>query len=198
MIRRNTWILVVVFALLVAATLFWQRTKGRDDSLTGEVTPLAVDPLVADLGEASVVGVTLQDVERNTIKLELGDDGEWHLLMPAAPADSSAIGATLSQLNGMTALTTLSSSTPLADLGLSPPQKLLVLDLDSGSQFILNIGKATPTGSGYYVLSNASDRKLYVVKKVSLDSILNWLESPPILPPTPMPTAEAPLETPAP
>ena len=190
MVRRNTLIVVVVFAVLLAATLFWQRTKGREDSLAGEPTPMAVNPLVIDIGEMSVTGITLQDAGRNTIKLALGDDGQWQLLIPNAPADSSAVDAAITQLRSLTAVTTLSSSTPLADLGLSPAQYVLVLDLDDGGQYILNIGKVTPTGSGYYVLSNASDRGLHVARKAGLDTIINWLETPPVLPPTPTPTLE--------
>jgi hypothetical protein len=74
---------------------------------------------------------------------------------------------------------------------LEPSAYQIVFYLDDGRQILLNIGKETPTGSGYYVLT--SDRKLLIVSKFSLDNLIGYLKKPPLLATvTPTPSSSTP------
>jgi len=184
MIRRNTWIVIVVFAILLAATLYWQQTRGsRVEQPEGE--PTQESSVVFDVHGADVVGVTVQDSAGRSLRLIRESESIWTMTVPVEnAADNSAVETAITQLLASTSSTTLSSTTPLEDLGLATPDKHIVLDLDDGRQININIGKITPTGSGYYVLT--SDRKIMVVSTYSLDTVIKLLDNPPIQPtPTP-------------
>jgi len=184
MIRRNTWIALVIFAVLLAATLYWQQTRGSRVEQPEEDTSQE-SSVVFDVGGAQVVGVTVQGSAGKTLRLVKDSESNWRMTVPVEnAAENSAVETAITQLLGSTTSTYLSSTTPLEDLGLAVPDKYIVLDLEDGRQVIINIGKITPTGSGYYVLT--SDRKIVVVSTYSLDTVFKLLENPPIQPtPTP-------------
>jgi len=194
MIRRNTWIVLIIFAVILAATLYWQQTRGsRVEQPEGE--PSQESSVVFDVGSAQVVGVTVQDSAGKSLRLVRDSESNWKMTVPVEnAAENSTVETAITQLLGSTSSTSLSSTTPLEDLGLAVPDKYIVLDLEDGRQVNINIGKITPTGSGYYVLT--SDRKIVVVSTYSLDTVFKLLENPPI---QPTPTPEVDLEiTPTP
>jgi hypothetical protein len=194
MLRRSTWAILGLAVILVAATLIWQRTRDNREG-TIEATPTAVDQLKFEFDGAQVSEVVIQDAAGNTVVIARGSDGAWVLLQPGAEStDTQAVENALMQLLSASTVSRLSSQTPLADLGLNPPAYRILLSLEDGSELVVNVGKSTPTGSGYYVLTSSADRALYVVNKFSLETFLEMVQAPPILP-TPTSTAEGAPES---
>jgi hypothetical protein len=191
MIRRPTVILLVIFLVLVAGVLFWQRTK--QSSPGAVVTATSTSDLLVKLDTSSISGMVIQDSTGNRIELAHPDANTWSLVRPKAEAtDSAKVVNALTQLLSARILSTPNAIPTLASIGLDNPDYTIQLDLASGGQFLINVGHQTPTETGYYVLT--SDRSVYVVSAYSLDSILGLVKNPP-LPSTPTP-APAELTTP--
>jgi hypothetical protein len=183
MIRRPTLVAVVVFALLVAVLVFWQRSqenKPPEPTATSAQTNL-FDP------DADVVSMRLQKVGGQVVELQRDDQGIWELTWPEGEeTDVDAVESAVTQLLSLRTLSTMQKVPDLEVIGLDPPAYRLLLTLSDGQQITINVGSATPTASGYYVL--VSGRPLYVVSKFGLETFLELADSPPIVPePTPGP-----------
>ncbi|MEW5869514.1 MAG: DUF4340 domain-containing protein [Chloroflexota bacterium] len=180
MMRRTTWIVLGVFVVLLAAMLFWQRTKQAN---APEPTPVAATEgeFLLNLGNAAVARLTVQNAEGATVVLERSEEGTWRIMQPeVAAADGAAVDAGITQLLALRILSTPSSVPSLDVVGLDAPAYRILIDLDDGKQVAVNIGKATPTGSGYYVL--APDRIVHIVGKYGVDAITKLADVPPLAP----------------
>jgi hypothetical protein len=178
MIRRGTWIILVIFAILLAVAFFWQRSKEGEEA---QITPTTSSEVVFDFGGAQVVSLRIDGGEGQVVELGRDEQGMWVLTWPkGAGTDAGKVEAAMTQLLALRAQTILREEIDPAVVGLSPAGYKMLVTLDNGQQVIANVGKETATGSGYYFLVN--DRVLYVVDKYSLDAILNLVKEPPIAP----------------
>jgi len=187
MIRRSTLIIVVIFAALVVVAVFWQRSQ---DEKEASATPTETTQYLFQF-DSKIDRLRLERSAGGLVELGRDEQGIWTLLYPAGQeTDIGAAESAVTQLLALPVVSTLPEGPSLQDAGLSSPTYRLVIDLDDGSQVVMNVGKATPTGTGYYVL--VSGQGLAIVSKYSLDPFLNLVESPPIKP-TPTPGVEYPL-----
>jgi len=186
MIRRSTLVLIVVFAALAAGAFFWQRAQ-ENQAPTAAATP-GNPPLFTFTGK--ITGLRLERANGGVLELERDAQDAWRLIYPKADdTDTATVESAMSQLITAQVLSSLEEGPSLEAAGLAPPVYRLLLNLDDGSQAVMNIGNANPTGSGYYVLVNQQGMK--IVSKYSLESLLKLLDNPPILP-TPSPEAGSP------
>jgi hypothetical protein len=192
MIRRNTWVALVVFALLIAVLVFWQRAQ---ENKPPEPSPTTSETNLLDL-DADIVGMRLEKVGERVVELQRGDQDTWELTWPAGEAtDVGTVESAVTQLLSLRTLSTMQQVPDLKAIGLDPPVYRVLLTLSDGREITINVGDATPTGSGYYVL--VSGRPLYVVNRYGMETFLGLVDSPPIQP-TPTPDPElAPGTAPA-
>jgi hypothetical protein len=185
MIRRTTWIILAIFVILLAGTLIWPRIKKAPKAEATPTTGVS-NEMLFNLGGGTIKALTIQDDQGKTVDLVKNDDQTWSLKLPeAGPADSTTVDSALSQLVTSRTLASPSSVTNLVDFGLEPPRYKFLIVLDNDKQIIVNVGKATPNGSGYYVLTS-DQRILYVVNKQGLEPVIALLTTPPLAPtPTP-------------
>jgi len=181
MIRRTTWVVLVIFAALVAVLVFWQRSK---ENAPAEPTSTPSQASLFDLN-ANITYLRLEKVGGAVVEMVRGEDGIWQLTWPEAKkTDVGAVQTAVTQILSLQILTTLNTNPGLDTLGLASPAYRILIGLEDGSQVVINVGNSSPTGSGYYVV--VSGRPLYVISKSGLDSVLKLIESPPIeLTPTP-------------
>ncbi len=191
MIRRSTAIILALFVLLLAGTLIWQRQQKQ---VSEKTTPTPSQQSLLNL-DGKITSLQISDSQGKMVDLQLNDKGEWQLKSPEAKqTDVNAADNAISQLLSLQVLSTLEQTSSEAT-GLVTPTYTILLKLDNGKQSIINVGKPTPTGSGYYVLT--SDKKLSVVEKSGLDMVLGLVDNPPIVA-TPTPEATVtPQVTPA-
>lgn len=192
MIRRNTWIVLIFFVILLAGTLYWQRTKQQSEPT---VTPTAAlgNERLFNLGSASVSGLFIRDEQGKSVSYERSETGTWSMTAPVLQEiESFKLQTALTDLLSARILSTLGEDASLFNLGLQPEKYRLLLSLDNGKQMTINIGNPTSIDSGYYVLTSDTD-SVYVVSKTNLDTVMDLLVNPPYLP-TPTPDAS---ETPA-
>jgi hypothetical protein len=190
MVRKSTWIVLLVFAALLIVVLLWQRAQ---DQKSSEATPTAAEAaerqFLFDIA-GEIARLRIEHVGEKSIELVRDDNGQWVLAgSPTSSFDSASVDAVVGQLSSLPLVSTLQNLPQLQDLGLEPPSYRILVVQDDGVQLVAGVGKATPTGSGYYVLS--SDRRVYIVNEFSLQAILDLVDKP--LPtPYPMPVTEPP------
>jgi hypothetical protein len=200
MIRKSTWIVVLIFAVLLAAVLLWQRSQ---DQKAAQATPTALEAAerqyLFDLaGEVSSLRV--ERVGEKSIELQRDGSGQWTLAgSPDTAIDTAAMDGIVGQIAALPLVSTLQNIPELQDLGLDPPSYRILVVMQDGSQSVASVGKATPTGSGFYVLT--SDRGVYIANEFSLQPLLDLVDNPPLLiAPYPLPvelTPGAPAVIPA-
>lgn len=186
MIRRSTWIMLLVFALAVAGMLLWQRA-GIEPAATATLT---VQPNVFPFAADAINKIHLENASL-VVDYERQTDGSWLMLgEPAVTADGSVISQRLGNLAGARVLNTLSAPPADSITGLDQPLVAMSVTLDDGKTFRLEAGAATPTGSGYYTRVDGS--QVVVINKATVDGILGLLQSPPLVTPEPIPTESTP------
>jgi|DewCreStandDraft_4_1066084.scaffolds.fasta_scaffold105791_2 hypothetical protein len=199
MIRKTTWVVLLVFALLAATVFLWQRSQEEGAAqATPEMMETAERQYLFDI-EGEVASLRIEHVGQKSIELVKDQAGQWTLTGSSASAlDSAAVDGIISQLSTLPLVGTLQTVPELQDLGLSTPSYRILVVQKDGKQLTASVGKMTPTGSGYYVLS--SDRRVYIANEFSLQAILDLVENPPYLPtPYPQPAEGTPgVETPVP
>ena len=177
MIRRSTWIILGIFILLSAATFFWQKYGKEAEA---KATPTAEQDLLLNL-TSKVTGLRIEGVRSDIVEVSRDAQGQWKLTIPAGQeTDTGAVEAAVSQLSSLRILSAFEQGLDLGGAGLVVPSYRITTSLEDGESIVLNIGKATATGSGYYV--QMGEKGIYVVSKYSLDSIIKLLQNPPIKP----------------
>ena len=179
MIRRSTWILVVVFVILVAVALFWERSGNQV-----EVTPTATPRIsLLDLNVSSVTRLEILDNQGASLALSKDDAGNWIIEVPLGEIDTTVdLSSKIENFIAVSALSVLEAPPPADASGLAEPEYTITLSLSSSDQKMLVVGNETVTGSGYYVqVSN----KVFVVDKLTIDNLVNLLQNPPYITPEP-------------
>jgi hypothetical protein len=182
MIRRSTWILVGVFALVLLGAVYWQQRAQAPGE--AETTPVPT--------QAALFPLTLEEISRLRVEGSTGEvvleqeaGGSWQLAEPAGEGtDPDQVEARLTQLTSMRVRTDLEPAADLSIFGLDSPGYRVSLITSTGQEYQLAIGDVTPTGDGYYVQMNENPPQ--VVNKNSIDTFLGILSEPPVAPtPTP-------------
>jgi hypothetical protein len=207
MIKRNTWILLAVFIVLLGAVVILQRSgqlEAQPDA-TEQATTTPQVMLFPDVQTVeSIRSLKIESLQGEGIGFERDASGAWALTEPIsdtvqAPVDSTQLDGTLGALPGLSVVSALETTLDLNVIGLEAPAYTLSLELADSNRHVLLVGSATPTGTGYYVRLDGAPP--VVVNKFSVDSILELVKTPPLLPtPTPVPgtTPEAGPTTPTP
>lgn len=198
MIRRSTAVLFVIFAVLLAGTLFWQRSKMSEQATP---TPFrsTLSYVFTDVTSTDIKSLRMSGPDNAYLELERREDGQWVFIQPELGlADNAEVDSALSQLAFLPLTSSPDLMVDLPNLGLQPPVYVIFFTMKDGRNYSLNVGKPTPTNSGYYILT--SQRSVAVASKLGLDNILELLKTPPVQPtPTPVPTAtETPVAVPTP
>ncbi len=191
MIKRSTWIVIVLLGLSIAAYFLF---KNRAAHVASIATPTAVgNRYLLDLSKDKLKSLRItSSTQSKPVQIERDNNGIWKISLPAiSPADQSAAEAAETQLGALLIVTSLDTPPALADMGLTAPAYTLQLTLMSGAVHTLEIGNETPTGSGYYVRLDGGT--VSVVSTSGIDPLTAMLTNPPYPatetpPPTQVPT----------
>ncbi len=182
MVRRSTWIVLGIFALLVGFTLLFQRYQANKTDTTATATPTVPPVYLYSRGDTQLNDIKIAD---NTGKyIDLYRDpalASWAIEgVPAEQADTSQIDAISAQLLSLQVQETLTQTLSLAAIGLETPAYTITLTTSAGSTWITYVGIQTAIGSGYYVRDDSG--KVMIVDKTAIDDIISLLQNPPLLP----------------
>ncbi len=195
MVRRSTWIVLGVFAL-VLATAWYMRY--REQQTVAEATPTPAPQMIFNAGTSSPVGIRISSADGQGIEiLDKGIDG-WQIVEPAlGPADSEKVYGLFSSLLSLQVTETLNPAPSDADMGLVPPAYTIELTWPDQRVQVLTVGKTSPTRSGYYARLDSGDPMLIAVS--GLQNVQDVLKTPPVAVPTATPetgTAVSPTVAP--
>ena len=187
MVKRSTWILLVVLALVVGAYFLINNLSSKGKSLSLTATP---GSFLITQAQGVLQSLHIVDAKGNAFQMQRDLSKQWVITAPASgAADQGLAGAAETQVGALSIVNTLSPTSDLSALGLSTPAYTIDLVFVSGTTHKIEVGDQTPTSSGYYVRFDSG--KIYVVEKSGIDSLVNLLTAPPFpATATPIPTVE--------
>jgi hypothetical protein len=200
MIRRSTWVIIIIFVLVIGMAVLVEKTPYFQPSPT--TTPTSAPRLLI----SSISALQLVDANGPTVSIKRDAKKTWVAEQPQnALVDQGNITELESQLMSLEILSTPQPSPPADATGLQSPAETITITDTANQQHILKIGKQTPTSSGYY--AQMDQGKPVVVSKTTIDRIVELLggvRATPTAPPQPTsnppatltPEASTPTATP--
>ena len=196
MIRRSTWIILLVFLVILAGAWYLQRYQAEK---AANATPTAGSKLLFDgVDQAQITGVEINSALGQTFAVAKDEAGTWVVAgFTAADTNTYLIDDMLTQISSLKILSDLGPSLALESVGLKVPVYTLRLTLQDGHQKTVQIGNVTPTNSGYY--TRLETGTVAVVTKYVVDNLITYLDNPPVATQVPVPTETVEVdETPTP
>jgi hypothetical protein len=190
MIRKQTWFLLAIFAVLLGLAFYL-----RENPVVGSAgaTPTPTSPVILLTGWPTndIVWIEYQGEPDGMLELSRGENGGW-LLGPgeAQAAQAGVVEQISTQIANIRVVTFLDPGYHLAALGLTEPARTIRIGDAQGRTTELRIGRLTPTGSGYYV--QVDGQAPAVISKYGADAIFDLLAKNELDPPAPEVPADAP------
>lgn len=178
MIKRPTWILLALFAVVLAGAFIFQRTRDETDI---EATPTAELQALLDVSSDAIASLKIEDAQGRAVALGRDEAGLWTVTEPeAGETDLAQAESAVSQLVALRPMTRLEAASNLSAFGLLKPSHTITLVMNGGEKYVILVGDVTPTNNGYYVRLNENPPE--VVNKYSLDAVIRMIEEPPYQP----------------
>jgi Domain of unknown function (DUF4340) len=208
MVRRNTWIVLIVLVGLIGFSFYLGQSKAKQ---AAAATPTAGQTALFDASLGSPTDIRVEDSSGNAVEIARDQSGKWVLKAPtAADANQASAEAAATQLGALQVLSSVDLG--LDVIGLDKPSYTITVTYNGGKTHTLLVGSETPIQNGYYVQLDGGAKQ--VVDKAGVDALTGMLNKPPYLatltpvasvtptlaPVTPTvvaPTTEPPTETPA-
>ena len=194
MIKRSTWILLAILALVVGAYFLIKNQPAKGNTLTPTATG---NSFLITQAEGVLQSLRISDNKGNKFQMQRDLSKSWVITAPSSgEADQGLASAAETQVGALSIITQLQTPPALSVVGLAVPAYTIDLGFVNGSSHKIEVGIISPTGSGYYVRFDGG--KIYVIEKSGIDAILNLLTAPPFpATATPVPTLETTI-TPTP
>jgi hypothetical protein len=192
MIKRPTWIILLVLALVIGAYFL---IKNRPASIPEETPTAATSAFVFSETDGLLKNLRIYDRNGNIFQMQRSENNAWIVILPnPGGTDQGLAGAAEAQVGALRIITLLETPPSLSDIGLIDPMYIIEFGFDGNVTHTLTVGDLTPTNSGYY--AQFDDKNVYVISQAGIDSLINLLTSPPYLA-TSTPTME-PVLSPTP
>lgn len=150
MIRKQTWIALIIFGLLLGLALYINRNP-IISSASSTPSPTLMPSLLEGWQDSDIAMIQYKG-DPGEITLNHNPDGSWSLGPEnIVPASIEKVDSFRYQLLSISVQSLLNTTDPLDAVGLAAPKRILVLRDTQGKQVEIRIGNQTPTGSGYYV-----------------------------------------------
>ena len=193
MIRRSTWIVLVLLLALVGFSLYVKDLKSKQ---AAAATPASGPAPLFNSAEGGPTDIRIESGIGSAVEIARDQSGKWVLKAPAAAdADQASAEAAATQVSALRVVADVELG--LDVVGLDKPAYTITVVLGQAKNHKLLVGSATPIQTGYYVQLDGG--RTQVVEKSGMDAILGMLTRPPYLAtPTPLASASpavAPTET---
>lgn len=201
MVRRNTWIVLVVLVGLIG---FWFYLKQSKANQAAAATPTAGPTALFDSSQGSPTDIRIENSSGDAVQIARDQNGKWVLKAPtAADANQASAEAAATQVGALHVLSSVDLGPDV--IGLDKPSYTITVTYKDGQVHTLLVGSETPIQNGYYVQLDGGTKQ--VVDKAGLDALTGLLSKPPYLAtltpvasatPTPVPATatEQPTGTP--
>lgn len=174
--KRTTWVLLIIFLLLVGLMVCLNRQESSQAD--AQITPIATVEYLFSDSDGLPTGLEIRSANGKQVSIERNETGAWVLKQPVeTEADQGSVEAAMSQL------TTLRIGSKPAvdpiDVGLDSPSYIIVVRFTGGIERSVSIGDPAPSGNGYYTREDGKE-EIYLISQTSIDALLNLLHSPPV------------------
>jgi hypothetical protein len=181
--QRSTWILLIVFGILIVFSWLFTRYKANNITETATSTPLPTSESVYNLTSSQIDELIILDNSGKNIDFyrETSNSNNWAIRdIPADKADNVAIDTAISGLLTIQVIDKLNES-----IGMASPAYTMTMETVDGNKIITYVGAKNAIGTGYYVQVDSGP--IIIVSNLTMDSILNFIQEPPLLAtPTPL------------
>ncbi len=178
MIKRSTWVLLAIFAVLLAVVLLLPKFKGTEAEPTPTETPAIASPFTFAVGDVVEFRVDNR-IAGNTLIFKRGEDNTWKLVQPEEElAESNNVEGVVAGIVNINLLSKIDPAPPADVSGLNSPMYSVTIVNKNGDEEGLLIGNLTPTSSGYYV--QADDGQVYVADQNNTYQAIDLAVRPPI------------------
>ena len=169
MIRRSTWVLLIVFLLALAGLLFLsRRPQGLKVIQDGTPTPAPITFL--EYASEEVARLTIQPKDSPAFTVERNPQTLWQLIaVDPRPLDPSKVEELVATIPTLQAQSQLDTPPPDSATGLESSPILITLEFKDGHKTTVRFGNLTPTGSGYY--AQVDSGPVLVLNKTSFDNL---------------------------
>jgi len=175
MIRRNTWILLVLLVVVVGFSFYLTNQKTKQASLA---TPTLGASTLFNSTDGTPSDITIVDTTGNSVEITHDTTGTWVLKAPTSTAaDQAAAEAAATQVSALRVLSEVQLGPDI--VGLDKPSYTIILVFTGGKTHKLTVGSVTPIEDGYYAQLDAGNTQ--IVDKPGLDALLGMLTNPPYL-----------------
>ena len=202
MVRKQTWILLFIFALLLGVTFYLQKNPlPKSAAITPSAT--TAPELLQAWQSSDITWMELKESQSKTIQIIQDAQGSWTLGPEGKEkVDTGKAEQLRTEIAAIRIVAVLPANYQLDTVGLSAPTRTIAIRDKQGKQITINIGSSDPTGSGYYV--QIASQAPVAVNKYTLDGIVDQFNG--ALPtPTPEPVTPTaagggnlPTKTPSP
>jgi len=151
MVKKTTWIFIGIFLVLVVGMLLIEKYPVGPFKGKPTATP---QPVVFESIDINLV--TNIKIFSDTGSIELEKTGDtWIMGNDRQTAVSQEkVAELLYILEKLDSKSSLDPETPMDVMGLTMPNQTIILKTEVGTEYLLTIGVATPTGNGYYAQMN--------------------------------------------
>ncbi|HEY9077083.1 MAG TPA: DUF4340 domain-containing protein [Anaerolineaceae bacterium] len=185
MIRRSTWILLIVFFIALGVLIYLERNPLSTGEKTPTTTPAPV--LLNDWKFEDVISLQYKNNKGISFTLSKQADKTWkYIAERELPANENIVRSTISSILGLNVAASLPLNFQLDTVGLVMPASTIMLTDTQNRQATIQIGNMTPTENGYYLKVNNAPP--VVVNKYALDEVFTLLSPSNFIELTPTPS----------
>jgi hypothetical protein len=195
MIRRPTWIILGIFAALLAFAFYWNQ---RPPVADGEDTPASQEP-PWDRSLADIESVKIEHLNAGkSVELIRDPDAGWVMTQPLeGPVSQGTVDQALGWLARPTPYGIIETPKNLLQYGLVEPRGRLSVTFMDGTTQILLVGDDAPTGSRAYVMVPGAE-DVIIANLFNVNPILDLVDIEILPTPTPEGADPVATETPGP
>lgn len=166
MIRRQTWIFLAIFGLVLAFTVYLNHKPSNP----GDETPIPTEipRLFPDWAVESIRSIEIVTGAEN-FRLQQNQDASWRLANSEQPLRQGRVQELLAYLSTLRILSSLVSAPPPEATGLANPE-IQISIIKEDSTTVVRIGSLTSTRSGYYI--QIDDQLPVIVSRAAIESML--------------------------
>jgi hypothetical protein len=175
MIRRNTWILLVLLVVAIGAAFYFNHQK---KTAASAATPTSSQTFLFTSQDGNATDIKIADTSGHSVEISRNSTGTWVLKAPTADAaDQTQAEAAATQVTSLNLLGNVQIGLP--DVGLDKPTYTMTITFDSAKTHKVLIGAENPIETGYYVQVDGG--AVQVADKSGIDSLTGMLTAPPYL-----------------
>ncbi len=190
MIRRSTWIVLVLLAALVGFSFY---LKDQQSKAAARPTPTEGSSALFPTSDGSPTDIKIVASAGNLVEIGRDQAGTWVVKAPLSmAADQAGSEAAATQVTGLRVLSNVQLGLDI--VGLDKPSDTLTATFSSGTTHTLLVGSVTPIQNGYYCQLDGGP--VIVVDKPGMDALLGMLTSPPYVATLTPAASETPIVAP--